>query len=246
MQPKPIQNPEIKTHLVPVTKYLVARHDGLEDGIRLRALRPLEIELADVHEQVADLEVLVPDLRGVREGLGLAASAVGREGAGRLDGVVVRLEGLELGGLGEGAAAEAADAGDEALAGKRAVAEKDEGGALDLADALALEGERLAGELDGLAALREVALSGRSRGRRRLGRRGGRCRRFRGHRGDGEEAAAVAEGDAAPEEAAGERGDGVGGHAGGVGWMGSGRRRWRGRDRRRGKWSVWSKWARCI
>ena len=57
------------------------------------------------------------DLLGVREGLGLAAAAVGRDGAGCLDGVLVRLEGPELGGLGEGAAAEAADAGDEALAG---------------------------------------------------------------------------------------------------------------------------------
>lgn len=152
------------------------------------------------------------DLRGVRESLGLAATAISSEGAGRLDGVVVRLEGPELGGLGEGAAAEAADAGDEALAGERAIAEQDEGGARDLADALTLEGERLAGELDGLAALREVALAGRNRGRRRLGYRGGRRRRFRRCGGHGEEAAAVVEGDAAAEAADGERGDGVGSH----------------------------------
>ena len=157
------------------------------------------------------------DLLGVREGLGLAAAAVGRDRAGCLDGVLVRLEGPELGGLGEGAAAEAADAGEEALAGQRAVAEQDEGGARDLADSLALEGQRLAGELDGLAALRVVALAGWSRGRGRgpMRRRGGGRRRFWGHRGDGEEAAAGVEGHPAAEEAAGERGDGVGGHAGG-------------------------------
>lgn len=168
--PKPSTiNPTVKPHLVPVPEYLVTRHDGFEDRIRLRALQALGIKLAKVHEQVANLEMLVADLRGVRERLGLAAPAVSSEGAGRLDGVVVRLDGPELGGLGEGAAAEAADAGDKALAGERAIAQQDEGGARDLADALALEGERLAGELDGLAALREVALAGRNRGRRRLG-----------------------------------------------------------------------------
>jgi len=211
--PKPSTiNPAVKPHLVSVPQYLVARHDGFEDRIRLRALQALGIKLAKVHEQVANLEMLVTDLRGVRERLGLAAPAVSSEGAGRLDGVVVRLEGPELGGLGEGAAAEAADAGDKALAGERAIAEQDEGGARDLADALTLEGERLAGELDGLAALREVDLAGRNRGRPRLGCRGGRRRRFRRCGGHGEEAAAVVEGDAAAEAADGERGDGVGSH----------------------------------
>lgn len=152
---------------------------------------------------------------------------------------MVRLESPELGGLGEGAAAEAADASDEALAGERAIAEQDECGARDLADALALEGERLAGELDGLAALREVALAGRNRGRRRLGwRGGGRRRRFRRCGGHGEEAAAVVEGDAAAEAADGERGNGVGSHEGAAWlrrrgvelWMGSGRWRWRGKE----------------
>ena len=38
----------------------------------------------------------------VREGLGLAAAAVGREWAGCLDGILVWLEGLELGGSGSG------------------------------------------------------------------------------------------------------------------------------------------------
>jgi len=42
--------------------------------------------------------VLVSDLRGVRKGLGHAAAAIGREGAGCLDGVLEWLEGLELGG----------------------------------------------------------------------------------------------------------------------------------------------------
>src|SRR6185312_8110851 len=44
------------------------------------------------------LVVLVSDLRGVRKGLGHAAAAIGREGAGCLDGVLEWLEGLELGG----------------------------------------------------------------------------------------------------------------------------------------------------
>lgn len=57
------------------------------------------------------------DLRGVREGLGLAAAAVGGERAWRVDGVAVGLERPELGGLGEGAPADAADAGGEALPG---------------------------------------------------------------------------------------------------------------------------------
>ena len=38
------------------------------------------------------------DLHGVRKGLGHAAAAIGREGAGCLDGVLEWLEGLELGG----------------------------------------------------------------------------------------------------------------------------------------------------
>lgn len=80
------------------------------------------------------------DLRGVRERLGFAAAAVGGEGAWRFDGVVVRLKGPELGGLGEGSAPEAADAGEEALAGQCAFAEQDESGARDLAYALSLEG----------------------------------------------------------------------------------------------------------
>lgn len=181
----PPLRPERELHLVPVPKYLIARHDGLKDSIWLRALQALLIEFAKVYEQVADLKVLVVDLRGVREGLGLAAATVGGEGARGLDGVVVGLDGPELGGLCEGAAPKAADAGEEALAGERAVAEQDKGRASDLAYALTLEGERLACELDGLAALREVALAGRSRGWRRLGRRGSRRRRFRGDGGDG-------------------------------------------------------------
>jgi hypothetical protein len=40
----------------------------------------------------------VSDLHGVRKGLGHAAAAIGREGAGCLDGVLEWLEGLELGG----------------------------------------------------------------------------------------------------------------------------------------------------
>lgn len=158
--------------------------------------------------------MLVADLRGVRERLGLAAAAVSGEGAGRLDGVVVWLEGPELGGLGKGATAEAADAGDEALARERTIAEQDERGARDLADALALKGERLAGELDCLATLREVALARRNRGKRQLGWRGGRRGRFWRCGGYGEEAAAVVEGNAAAEAADGERGDGVGSHEG--------------------------------
>ena len=47
---------------------------------------------------VSTLVVLVSDLRGVRKGLGHAAAAIGREGAGCLDGVLEWLEGLELGG----------------------------------------------------------------------------------------------------------------------------------------------------
>lgn len=62
------------------------------------------------------------DLSRVSEGLALAAAAVGGEGAGSLDGVMVGLEGLELGCLREGAAAEATDASDKALAGESAVA----------------------------------------------------------------------------------------------------------------------------
>ena len=38
------------------------------------------------------------DLRGVRKGLGHAAAAIGREGAGCLDGVLEWLEGFEIGG----------------------------------------------------------------------------------------------------------------------------------------------------
>lgn len=141
----PPLRPKRELHLVPVPKYLVARHDGLKDGIGIRALQAPGIKLAEIYQQVADLDVLVVDLRRVREGLALAAAAVGGEGAGGLNGVVVGREGLELGGLGEGAAAEATDASDEALAGESAVAEQDEGGAVDLADALPLEGEPLAG-----------------------------------------------------------------------------------------------------
>lgn len=186
----------------------------------------LGIEPAEVCQQVADLLVLMADLRGVGKGLALAAATVRGEGAGGLDGIVMGLKCLELGGLAEGAAAEAADTSEEALSGECAVAEHDEGGACDLANALSLESERLACELDGLAAFRKVALPGRSRRWRRLGR----CRSRRWHFGRGggygQKAASVMDGDAAAEEAAGERGDGVGSHSTVVGvWMGCGRRR---------------------
>lgn len=166
------------------------------------------------------------DLRGVREGLGLAAAAVGGERAWRVDGVAVGLERPELGGLGEGAPADAADAGEEALPGERAVAEQDEGGAVHPADALPLEREPLACQLEHLVALREVALAGRGRRRGGGGRRGG----FRGEGGrDGEKAAAAV----VKREAAAERGEGGGGGGGGRGHEGGGW--WRGSD---GEWTV--------
>lgn len=235
--PKPFLNPQRpkpKPHLVPVPKYLVARHDGLKDGIGIRALQLPGIKLAEIYQQVADLDVLVVDLRRVGEGLALAAAAVGGEGAGGLDGVVVGREGLELGGLGEGAAAEATDASDEALAGESAVAEQDEGGAVDLADALPLEGEPLAGQLEDLILLGEVPLPAWTRRRRRLGRGGSRRGGFRGSGRDGEEAAVMVEGYAAAEEGAGEGGEGAGrGHVGGgcgAVRIDGGRWRWRGRE----------------
>lgn len=47
---------------------------------------------------------LVPDLHSVREELGLAGATVSRKGTRRVDGIMMGPEGLELGGLGEGAA----------------------------------------------------------------------------------------------------------------------------------------------
>lgn len=56
----------------------------------------------------------------------------------------------------------AGDATEEALAGKGTVAHNDEAGVGDLADALALEGEGLADELQGLVALRKKGARSRN------------------------------------------------------------------------------------
>lgn len=161
------------------------------------------------------------DLRGVREGLGLAAAAVGGERAWRVDGVAVGLERPELGGLGEGAPADAADAGEEALPGAR---RRRAGRRWSRPPCRrpSLEREPLACQLEHLVALREVALAGRGRRRGGGGRRGGSGKGGR----DGEKAAAAV----VKREAAAERGEGGGGGRGheGGGW-------WRGSD---GEWTV--------